>query len=311
MKLSIVIPVYNTGNTLERCVESVLGQNYDDYELILVDDGSTDNSPSLCDLYAVGRPFVNVIHQRNRGLSAARNAGIDAARGEYITFLDSDDLMADYTLAVLMTRLGAHPDYDILEYPVWWHWGEADQRLLTFGVREYHDMRSYWLDGEAYTHAYAWNKIYRRELFDGIRYPVGRVFEDVQTLPLLLERAGLVGTTEEGAYCYVSNPWGITQNATGEQMAQLLDAHVRQIKKLGLTHHVTAYYAHVLNIQIDVYRMTKEPPVLPQLEELTHRDIRRLAVSRRSRRKLHIQKTLGLKHLCQLMRCYHRLFRHP
>ena len=311
MKLSIVIPVYNMGNSLERCVESVLGQNYDDYELILVDDGSTDNSGALCDRYAAGRPFVNVIHQPNRGLSAARNAGIEAARGEYITFIDSDDLMADYTLAVLMTRLSAHPDYDILEYPVWWHWGEDDQRLLTFGVHEYHDMREYWIEGEAYLHAYAWNKIYRRQLFDGVRFPVGRVFEDVQTLPRLLEHTRLIGTTEEGAYCYVNTPWGITRNATGEELSQLLETHVQQLHRLDLTERASAYYAHVLNIQIDVYRLTRQAPVLPELTSLTHRDIRHLPVSRRQRRKMHLLKTLGLKHLCQLMRCYHLLRRRP
>ena len=295
---------------MARCLDSILSQDYDDYELILVDDGSTDGSPAICDEYAVGRPFIDVIHQRNAGLSAARNKGISVAQGEYITFIDSDDLLADYTLAVLMTRLGAHPDYDILEYPVWWHWGEADQRLLTFGVHEYNDMREYWLEGKAYTHAYAWNKIYRRELFDKVRFPVGRVFEDVQTLPLLLEKARLVGTTEEGAYCYVANDDGITQNATGEQLTWLLETHVTQLKKLGLTERATEYYAHVLNIQIDVYDQTKSNLLLPELDELTHRDIRHLPVSRRNRRKMHALKTLGLKHLCQLMRFSHKLRRH-
>ncbi len=310
MKLSIVIPVYNAEATLERCLESVLTQDYDDYELILVDDGSADGSPAICDDYAMGRPFINVIHQRNAGLSAARNAGIAAAHGEYITFIDSDDLLADYTLAVLMTRLGAHPDLDILEFPVWWHWGDADQRLLTFGVHEYRDMRDYWLECKAYTHAYMWNKIFRRELFDKVRFPVGRVFEDVQTLPLLLDKAHLVGTTEEGAYCYVLNHDGITQNATGEELTWLLEAHVSQLKKLGSTEFASEYYAHVLNIQIDVYDLTKDNLLLPELDNLTHRDIRHLPVSRRMRRKMHSLKTLGLKHLCQLIRCCHKLRRH-
>lgn len=93
MKLSIVIPVYNTENLLPACVDSVLNQTFRDYELILVDDGSTDNSLALCREYAEKHDHIRVIHQENAGASAARNAGIEAAKGEYIHFIDSDDLL--------------------------------------------------------------------------------------------------------------------------------------------------------------------------------------------------------------------------
>lgn len=301
MKLSVIIPVYRVEHTLTRCIDSVLRQSFTDYELILVDDGSPDTCGQLCDDYAAIDSRVRVIHQANGGLSAARNAGIDIARGDYITFIDSDDYIGDNTLSILMTRLSAHPDYDILEYPVVWHCGAPDQALLKYGAREYSDMRQYWLEGKAYTHAYAWNKIYVRRLFDDVRFPRNRLYEDAHTLPLLLRHARLVATTEEGLYYYSSNPDGITMSPDGHGLSDLLDAHVAQLHALGLTETLTEYFCHVLNIQLDVYDTTRRQPVLP-VPPFTVADIRRLPVGAKMKCKLRMLKLLGLKNLCKLHR---------
>ena len=305
MKLSIVIPVYRVEQTLARCVDSVLGQSFDDYEIILVDDGSPDQSGRICDDYALRDSRIRVVHKSNGGLSSARNTGIDISRGDYITFIDSDDFIGDNTLAILMSRLNAHPDYDILEYPVCWHHGAPDQVVRKFGAHEYDDMRSYWLDGKAYTHTYACNKIYVRRLFDSVRYPHSRLFEDALTLPHLLEHARLVATTEEGMYYYTENPAGITSNPGDNGLSDLLDAHVQQLHALGLTEQLTEYYCHVLNIQLDVYRNTRKPPVLPQ-PELSSQAIRSLPVNRKTKIKLRMLKLLGIKNLCKLHSLLHR-----
>ena len=94
MKLSIIIPVYHTQDTLPRCLDSILRQSFTDYEVILVDDGSDDGCPQLCDEYTRKDARIRVIHKENGGLSDARNAGILQAKGEYITFIDSDDTIA-------------------------------------------------------------------------------------------------------------------------------------------------------------------------------------------------------------------------
>ncbi len=304
VKLSIVIPVYKVENTLARCVDSVLKQSFSDYEIILVDDGSPDNSGILCDQYAENDKRIKVIHQTNNGLSSARNAGISISRGEYITFIDSDDYIGENTLSILMSRINAHPDYDILEYPVYWHKGDKDEAIHKYGIHEYHDMRDYWLLGKAYSHSYACNKIYVRRLFDNVRFPIGRSFEDAHTLPVLLEHSHLVATTEEGMYYYTSNPDGLTMNPGSKGLADLLDAHVNQIKKLELEDELTEYFTHVLNIQLDVYMATKERPVLP-VPNLSRKAIGSLPVSRNTKIKLHTLKLIGIKNLCILHRIFH------
>ena len=118
MKLSIIIPVYHTQDTLPRCLDSILRQSFTDYEVILVDDGSTDDSPKICDAYSRQDGRVKVIHKENGGLSDARNAGILQAKGEYITFIDSDDTIAEDTLSLVIEKIITYPETDILEYPV-------------------------------------------------------------------------------------------------------------------------------------------------------------------------------------------------
>ena len=306
MKLSIVVAVYNTVHTLEACVESVLNQGVDDYELILVDDGSEDGSAALCDQLGDTHEQITVVHQQHGGVSAARNKGIERAQGEYITFVDSDDSLGSYTLPILLARLGAHPDYDILEYPIVRQTVEAEEQLLTFGRHEYTDMERYWVDGKGYAHAHACNKIFRRGLFDHVRYPSHRLFGDAYVMSRLMEHCRLIATTEEGAYEYAYSSAGLSATADAEALRQLLEVHVEMLEHYGLTEEPTEYYVYVLNIQLEVYRETKEPPILPPLDSLTRRAIRRLPVSRKDKRRLRLTQLFGIKGLCKIHRLRHR-----
>ena len=118
MILSIIIPVYHVERTLDRCVEGVLRQDLDDFEVILVDDGGDDNCPRMCDEWSRRDTHVRVVHQSNAGLSAARNAGIELAQGDYLTFVDSDDYLDEGLYARLLPILQTQPDIDLLEYSV-------------------------------------------------------------------------------------------------------------------------------------------------------------------------------------------------
>ncbi len=306
MKLSIVIPVYNVGKTLERCVQSVLNQKFRDYQIILVDDGSTDNSGEICEQLLRQDQRIQVIHQKNAGLSAARNAGIKKAKGEYITFIDSDDYIGNDTLKPLMDLLTIHHDYDILEYSVYEHFGRPKHmKALRLDNREYADMREYWYETRAYKHSYACNKIYRRKLFDGVLFPVGKTFEDVYTLPQLLERCQTVATTGEGYYYYCYNTKGITVNADGKDLGNLLQAHLDILNGDSMLTPVSyEYYGHILNIALDTAEATGSMPSLPSPEAVC-----RQLGNEKMPLKVRLMKLIGMKNLCRLNKIVHTLYR--
>jgi glycosyltransferase involved in cell wall biosynthesis len=267
MKLSIIIPVYRVEATLNRCIESVVTQDDADFELILVDDGSPDKCPQMCDDWAARDQRIKVIHKTNGGLSDARNAGIEIAQGDYLTFIDSDDYIAEHTFAPLMQTLADRPDIDILEYPIFVFYGSPKQHRLAFQEeRVYDDMDDYWYKGQAYLHSYACNKIYRAGLFQDVRYPVGILFEDMHTLPRLLKKAKTVMTTGQGLYYYCMNDSSITATANGNALRMLLQPHAEIIKNSqSQDRDFQTYYLHVLNIQMDVYELTGDCPILPRL----------------------------------------------
>ena len=302
MQLSIIIPAYQVERTLRRCVESVLCQEYRTYEIWLVDDGSTDNTPAICEELSGEDARVHVIHQANAGLSAARNAGLRRSHGEYVTFLDSDDYISSTTLKAVMQVLRIHPDYDILEYPAWIGYAGNHCERLALKGREYTDIQKYWFDERVYLHAYAWNKIYRRTLFKNIQFPVGRNFEDIYTLPKLLMECNVVATCREGLCYYCDNSKGITHNASAEDLKGLLDSHLSAIETIGITPSsdkaYNDYFAHVVNIQLDVYEATREP-----LQIDNHLNIRPTTF------KTRLMKVIGIQGLCVLNRLLHRFYR--
>ena len=164
-KLSVIVPIYKVEDTLDRCIESIVAQRCSGMEIILVDDGSPDRCPAMCDEWALRDRRIRVIHKENGGLSDARNAGIDAAQGEFLTFVDSDDYLSPHTYQPLIGFLEAHEGVDFVEFPVQEHEGSGKQHLLTFEETVYTDIRHYWHQTEGWRHTYAWNKIYRRQLF--------------------------------------------------------------------------------------------------------------------------------------------------
>ena len=303
MLLSIIIPVYLVEETLQRCVKSILQQTFTDWELILVDDGSPDGCPALCDEFCLQDNRIKVIHQANGGLSAARNSGLLQAQGSYVTFVDSDDYVRKDTYQQMMQQLVEQPEIDIIEYPITLHAGNKQQeKILSFPVKSYNNMLTYWFESKAYLHTYAWNKVYKRRLFNQVRYPVNKVFEDVYTLPLLLRQSKVVATTDKGMYFYVDNPQGITATAGGKQLKDLLHAHLAVLQNSQLIEHegFATYYEHILNIQMDVCEMTGEQPTLPSFSFRGQQDIPF---------KTRLSSLIGIQRLCQLNQFIHKVYR--
>lgn len=300
MKLSIIIPVYQTRKTLKRCVDSVLKQEFRDWQMILVDDASTDGCASICADYAKREGRIQHVRlKRNSGLSAARNAGLAKAKGDYVTFIDSDDYLAPDTLKELMEQIAIHPDYDILEYPLYCHFGSPKQERMQFTRREFTNMAAYWLETQAWRHTYAWNKIYKRDVWQGVKFPEGRTFEDTFTMPLLLRRCSRIATTDVGLYYYTMNPNGITQQAGAKDLNSLLDGNLIMLRRMAndkrakqrvkdYDQWMARYYADVLNIQLDVYRASgkvrSDFPILPYRNTL----------------KLKVLHLFGLRNFCKI-----------
>ena len=215
MKLSIIVPVYKVRRHLQRCIESILQQTYTDYELILVDDGSPDNCGAICERYAQECDKVKVIHKKNGGLSSARNAGIAAARGEYITFVDGDDTVASGTYYYNMHILQVNPDIDILEYPIIKYYESPRSEIISFKpekIKGNENVFTDWIKRKGYNHCFACNKIYRADMFMFVRYPEGEVFEDILVTPQLYEGSENVYYSDCGFYYYYDHPESISNS---------------------------------------------------------------------------------------------------
>lgn len=301
MKLSIVIPVYNVVETLQRCAQSILSQEFGDYQVILVDDGSTDGSALVCDELAHRDARIQALHIPNGGLSVARNSGLEHATGDYVTFVDSDDFIAENSLNPLMNLLAAHPEYDILEYSLYQYKQNAKDKAIQLDDRVFTDMREYWYDQKTYNHTYACNKIFRMELFNKLQFEPGKAFEDMYLLPAMLEKCRCVATTSRGYYCYCYNPKGITATAGEKELTDLFNAHLDVMLNMAFLRPFTAdYYLRVLNIALDLYEATgRVPKELPMPEMLMGREPL----------KIKALKLLGLKKICVINQLIHKIIK--
>ena len=212
---------------LEDCIKSFIEDLARNDEVILVEDSSTDNSASICAKLADSYSQIRIIyHPYNRGLSAARNSGIIVSQGEYITFIDSDDFLAPKTLYRNIQILNDNPNIDILEYPVSVHHFSDINYLYTPGenvTETYTD----WILRKGYRHSYAWNKIYKRSLWENTKFPVGKHLEDLFTIPYIMEKATTIFASNIGCYYYCLREKSICTSANITFYKDHLDATER------------------------------------------------------------------------------------
>lgn len=202
LKISVIVPIYKVEQYLERCIQSILCQDIQNMEIILVDDGSPDKCGSICDQYAKEYENIKVIHKVNGGLSDARNAGIKEARGEYISCIDSDDYIEGQMLSELCELL----DSTKADIAVSGINTVVNDRIVhtdkyEFKIYEAKDAICAMLYEKKFWVA-AWNKIYRKELFEDYLYPKGRLYEDYYLTPRLMHRANKVVVSDKVYYQY-------------------------------------------------------------------------------------------------------------
>ena len=225
--ISVIVPVYNVEKYLARCIDSIIAQTYKNLEIILVDDGSADTSGAICDEYAHTDSRIRVFHKENGGLSDARNFGIAESHGEYLGFVDSDDYIATDMYELLYSLVCEYNvsmaacdvcDVDDGKEP---HLISKGDGILCVGREE--AMRIV-LDGRI-NYAYAWNKLYKRELFDTIRYPVGKYIEDFFVILPLIEKAGNVAFCPEQKYYYVHRENSIMTSVFSKKHYDCIEVH--------------------------------------------------------------------------------------
>lgn len=197
-RISVIVPVYKVESYLRQCVDSIINQTYKNLEILLVDDGSPDNCPQICDEYASNDQRIKVIHKHNGGQSEARNKALDIATGDYISFVDSDDWLAPNMYETLMSKI-SEKTCDIgmcARYVVTGKKITVDSALSEDMIKTKEEVMPIIL--KDIIGSQPWDKIYKKELWDGIRFPVGRVYEDIATLYLVFEKCH--------HFCYINTP---------------------------------------------------------------------------------------------------------
>ena len=217
--ITVIIPVYKVEEYLEKCVQAVCRQTYKNLEILLVDDGSPDRCPEMCDAFALQDDRIRVIHKKNGGLSSARNAALDVARGEYIAFVDSDDTVEADMIESLYRGIQKYN----CEIAICNHYVEENERLV-MEIPPLDEEKVYTAEqalklllGDIYIRNYAWDKLYAGKLFRGIRYPEGRNYEDIATTYLLFDRAEKICQVLEYGYYYEKRDSSISANLTKEK----------------------------------------------------------------------------------------------
>lgn len=221
--ISVIVPVYKVEEYLARCVDSLLAQTYENLEILLVDDGSPDSCGRICDDYAQRDARVRVIHKENGGLSSARNAGIDVARGEYFGFVDSDDWVVPQTYEWLLdmvqeenVKMVCAGRYDVSSWTGERKTGLCPPKREAISGEELTRRIFHWDNVDSA----AWDKLYHRSLFEQIRYPLGVVSEDLPTTYRLALKAGKVGMLDKPVYCYFHRDGSITTAKFSEKALQ-------------------------------------------------------------------------------------------
>lgn len=216
--ISVIVPIFKVEQFLPRCIESICDQNYQNVEIILVNDGSPDQCPQICDAYAKRDSRIRVLHKENGGLSDARNAGIERARGDYLCFVDSDDYIQptmlehmveevqknDVKLVIANLKVVDEKGYRVFE---------SEKSPIHKGIFTAQELLPKFYQGMGWYYIVAWNKLYHRSLFENIRFPVGKIHEDEYITAQIIWKARKIVCIDSEEYTYIYQRKGSIMNS--------------------------------------------------------------------------------------------------
>ena len=271
IKVSVLVPIYNASEYLGKCLDSIVNQTYENIEIILIDDGSTDSSLEICQRYASNDDRIRVIHQENAGISAVRNRCLSEAVGDYVFFIDSDDWIDPDTISVL-ADIAINEDADIVAS----HYvmrakdtAEADNasyKCTEYTARDF----VYLMTKPAGFFCFPWGRLMRRSLFPDNPFPVGKIFEDLMTMPGIVWKANKVIFVSAKLYYYRYTKTGLSHGKFSYRALQEIDGYKDlvdlasayrdwPIARNGILFYLTKYYYYYWRViyhrmDIEAYR---------------------------------------------------------
>ena len=231
--ISVIIPVYKVEKYIDKCIESLVHQTYDNYEIILVDDGSPDNCGAICDQYSKDYPYISVIHQGNSGQAAARNNAVKTAHGEYIAFIDSDDYVEPDYLEYLMTLLqNYHADAAIGGFEYLYEGAEPKINGAEFRETPVLMDANTALKRMNYTQGFGaavWSKLFRKELICAHPFPEGQIYEDLAVMYRIIGDCNRVVLGSRCIYHWIQRQGSTMRMSFDERQMAALDASGAQV----------------------------------------------------------------------------------
>lgn len=267
--ISVIIPVYNKEKYLKKCVDSLIEQSYSNIEIILVNDGSVDRSPQICDDYAFKDSRIKVIHRENGGVSAARNAGIENANGKYLMFVDSDDWVAsNFCEEAYKAIIKNCSDICVFGF---YNINEKDSNTITT-IRYKNEL----LDNiqalkenlKNNIQNYVWNKIYNASLFSKIRFVEGKVWEDLEIMYRLILQSKSVAFCDKCTYFYQKNNSSITKNITAKSLEDIFTIRYARHSELcdrGYEDIANLAFGEFLLSALNLYDRSLKEEVRPEI----------------------------------------------
>ncbi|GAU77783.1 glycosyltransferase [Fusibacter sp. 3D3] len=275
--VSIIIPVYNVEKYLERCLDSIIDQSFSNFEIILINDGSTDNSPSICETYALSNDKIKVVHQNNKGPSAARNSGLDICCGEFVMFIDSDDFVDSNMIRTL---------YSDLEQ------GNADISICnSIKFKSIEDLKTYpnktnfiemtseevleWLltDHEL---CVPWGKLYRKRLFDHLRFDLEHYNEDMFIIHQLFHLASNITYNSSALYFYSQESESLTRSNFNYRKLDMVEATKLWKEFMEINYPNLALKANTLFMTVMINTCTSLSEMKDEFGKKTYREYRKI-----------------------------------
>ena len=247
MKISIIVPIFNTEKYLAKCLDSIINQTYSNIEIILVDDGSSDSSGIICDEYALKDSRIIFVHKENGGVSSARNTGLDIATGDYIMFVDSDDYVEPQFCEIPLL-MAFEKKVDIVSFG-YFRIVSNGRRIekKTKDPREISSSEGIFqlISKKDVIHNLLWNKIFKRQLFSDVRFPIGKSYEDNAVIYLLFHKAKKIFVSDSLLYNYLFRDTSIT--ADWNKPKSIIDRFTIWLDRLAF---VKKYYPENVEVQI-------------------------------------------------------------